>query len=214
MFLSRASVKLEDRIERIGARKIAVSMRSKYFIEATQMPGKGKLKLTGKLGEVMQESAQIAISLVKAGAEELGLESPLFSDSDLHIHVPNGAIPKDGPSAGVTLYTALISLLKDIKVRGDVAMTGEITLRGLVLPVGGIKEKVLAALRAGVKEVILPAKNEKDLFDVPKEVQDKLKFHFVSRVDEVLQIALEKKIRKKKKKAGSGYARRTTKTVN
>ena len=160
------------------------------FIEATKMGGKNGLTLTGQLGNVMKESAQAAQSYLRARSPEFGVPENFWEKQDVHIHVPAGGIPKDGPSAGVTMMVALTSLVTGIKVRAEVAMTGEITLRGNVLPVGGIKEKVLAALRAGVKEVILPERNEKDLFEVPKEVQDRLKFHFVKRVDEVLDIAL------------------------
>ena len=130
------------------------------FIEATRMPGTGKLILTGQLGDVMKESAQAALSLVKAQSESLGIDPALFEKSDIHVHVPAGAIPKDGPSAGVALYTALVSLLTGRKVHEDVAMTGEISLRGLVLPVGGIKEKAIAAHRAGIRTVLLPARNK------------------------------------------------------
>ena len=158
------------------------------FVEATRMKGTGRLILTGKLGEVMRESAETALSYLRSRAQELGIEEDLFSKVDVHIHVPAGAIPKDGPSAGITMLSALVSLFTGRTVRHDVAMTGEITLRGLVLPVGGIKEKVLAAKRAGIKEVILPKRNEKDLLDVPKEAREKLTFHLVSRVEEALPI--------------------------
>ena len=154
--------------------------------EVTVMPGKGKLIITGKLGEVMQESAQAAMSYVRSRAERFGLEK-----SDLHIHIPAGAMPKDGPSAGVTMFTALVSLLTGIKVRHDVAMTGEITLRGRVLPIGGVKEKVLGAHRAGIKEIILPRQNEADLEDIPAEVREALVFHTVSTLDEVFDLTLE-----------------------
>ncbi|MFO0725018.1 MAG: endopeptidase La [Myxococcota bacterium] len=160
------------------------------FVEVTKMGGKGNLTLTGQLGAVMKESAQAAMSYIRARAPEFGVAEAVFEKQDLHVHVPAGGIPKDGPSAGITMIVALTSLLTGIKVRNDVAMTGEITLRGNVLPIGGVKEKVLAALRAGVKEVILPERNKKDLVEVPKEVQDQLKFHFVHRVDEALDVAL------------------------
>lgn len=163
------------------------------FIEATAIPGSGRLILTGQLGEVMKESAQAAWSYVKAHARELGLAWSFFKHWDVHVHVPAGAVPKDGPSAGVTILTALVSLLTQRRARSDVAMTGEITLRGLVLPVGGIKEKVLAARRAGISRVILPARNEKDLEDVPEEARRELQFHWVWRVEEVLELALEPK---------------------
>lgn len=164
------------------------------FIEATRMGGKGSLILTGKLGEVMKESAQTALSWVRSRAADLALASSInehFLDkTDVHIHFPAGAIPKDGPSAGVTIITALVSLLTGRRARANVAMTGEVTLRGLVLPVGGIKEKVLAAHRAGVKQVILPARNQKDLDDIPKNVRSEIKFIFAKNVDEVLDAAL------------------------
>ncbi len=162
------------------------------FIEATRMGGKGGLTLTGQLGNVMKESAQAAQSYLRTRSPEFGLADNFWEKADIHVHVPAGSIPKDGPSAGVTMVCALTSLVTQIKVRSDVAMTGEITLRGTVLPVGGIKEKVLAALRSGVKEVILPERNKKDLFEVPKDIQEQLQFHFVKRVDEVLDIALER----------------------
>jgi len=158
--------------------------------EATLMPGKGKLTLTGKLGDVMQESAQAALSYVRSKAAELSLPEDFHSKIDIHVHVPEGAIPKDGPSAGITMATALASALTKIPTRRDVAMTGEITLRGKVLPIGGVKEKVLAAHRAGVTNIVLPRDNEKDLADIPKNVLDTLDVHMVSTMDEVLKIAL------------------------
>jgi ATP-dependent Lon protease len=166
------------------------------FVEATRMKGRKAFSLTGQLGEVMKESAQAALSYVRARAKALKIPGDFFDHSDIHIHVPAGAIPKDGPSAGVTMFTALTSLLTGRPVRSDVAMTGEITLRGLVLPVGGIKEKVLAANRAGITTVILPKRNEKDLEEVPGEVKKRMKFHFVHRMDEVIGLALQKKPRK------------------
>ena len=158
--------------------------------EATLMPGKGHLTLTGKLGDVMQESAQAAMSYVRTKAEEFGIPKDFNRKTDVHVHVPEGAIPKDGPSAGITLATALVSALTRVPVRKDVAMTGEITLRGKVLPIGGVKEKVLAAHRAGVKNIILPKDNEKDLADIPKNVLDTLNVYMVQTMDEVLKIAL------------------------
>src|SRR5688500_7911234 len=158
--------------------------------EATLMAGKGKLTLTGKLGDVMQESAQAALSYARSKAAELNLAEDFHSKIDIHVHVPEGAIPKDGPSAGITMATTLVSALTRIATRRDVAMTGEITLRGKVLPIGGVKEKVLAAHRAGVKNIVLPRDNEKDLADIPKNVLDTLDVHMVSTMDEVLKIAL------------------------
>jgi ATP-dependent Lon protease len=160
------------------------------FIEATRMRGSKRLILTGKLGDVMKESAQAAVSYVRSKATELGIEEEVFGKSDLHIHVPAGAVPKDGPSAGVTIATALVSLLTARPVRADVAMTGEITLRGQVLPVGGVKQKILGAARAGLKTVILPARNEPDLEDVPEEIRSKMSFIFADRVDDVFAAAL------------------------
>jgi ATP-dependent Lon protease len=163
-------------------------------IETTLMQGKGKLLLTGKLGDVMQESAQAAMSYVRSRAALLGLDPDFHRHLDIHIHIPEGAIPKDGPSAGITLATALVSALTKIAVRRDVAMTGEITLRGKVLPIGGVKEKLLAAHRAGSRTIILPQDNEKDLADIPTAIQQELTIRFVDKMDDVLEIALEKKI--------------------
>ncbi len=162
------------------------------FVEATKMPGKKSLILTGQLGDVMKESAQAALSFIRTWAEVLEVDPEFFEKHDLHIHVPEGAIPKDGPSAGVTMFTALTSLLTDRPVRPDVAMTGEITLRGLVLPVGGIKEKVLAAHRAGIHTVILPEKNSKDLEEIPQKIRSDMTFHFVKRMDEVIPLVLRR----------------------
>jgi ATP-dependent Lon protease len=163
------------------------------FVEATRVPGKGTLILTGQLGEVMRESAQAALSIVKNRAASLGIDPALFEKSDIHIHVPAGATPKDGPSAGVAMFTALVSLLTGRTVRSDTAMTGEISLRGLVLPVGGIKEKTAAAARAGLTRVLLPARNRKDLEDISEEVRRKLEFVFLERVDDAIAAALEDK---------------------
>jgi ATP-dependent Lon protease len=167
-------------------------------VEATLMKGKGKLILTGHLGEIMRESAQAAVSYIRSKAKELGIDEDFAEKFDIHIHVPAGAIPKDGPSAGITMATALASALTKRPVKKDVAMTGEITLRGHVLPVGGIKEKVLAAHRAGIKNVILPEENEKDLVLVPEHVRKDLNFILVKSVDKVFEEALfKKKVEKK-----------------
>ncbi len=161
------------------------------FIEATAMKGKRGLTLTGQLGDVMKESATAALSFIRANAELIGVSRDFFEEVDLHIHVPSGAIPKDGPSAGVTILTALVSLLTNRAVKKDLAMTGEITLRGTVLPIGGVKEKVLAAHRAGIKTIILPQWNKKDLVDIPQKVQKDIEFHFVDEMLDVLKIAIE-----------------------
>ena len=161
-------------------------------IEATRYPGKGNVTLTGHIGEVMKESVQAAFSLVRSRNSEISDKAEDFRDIDVHVHVPAGAVPKDGPSAGIAMFTALASLFSNTPVRPDVAMTGEITLRGLVLPIGGLKEKSLAAMRAGISTVIIPQLNEKDLVDVPEEAKQKLKFIPVENVDEVLSAALER----------------------
>ncbi|MEJ5236841.1 MAG: S16 family serine protease [Limisphaera sp.] len=169
-------------------------------IEALRYPGKGNILLTGQIGDVMKESAQAALSLVKARAKELGIASDAFKDTDIHIHVPAGAVPKDGPSAGVAIFTAIASLFSNRPARADVAMTGEITLRGLVLPIGGLKEKTLAALRAGLKTVLIPKLNEKDLPDIPAEVREKLEIKTVETVDDVLALALSKPPTRRRRK--------------
>jgi ATP-dependent Lon protease len=161
------------------------------FIEATAMKGKKGLTLTGQLGDVMKESATAALSFIRANAKKIDVDEDFFETHDLHIHVPAGAIPKDGPSAGVTMLTALTSLLKNQTIDKDLAMTGEITLRGQVLPVGGVKEKILAAHRAGIKEIILPEWNKKDLEDIPPKVQKEIRFHFVDKMINVLDLALD-----------------------
>ncbi len=161
------------------------------FVEATKMRGEKGLMLTGQLGDVMKESAQAALAYVRSKAKELGIEEDFFAKHDIHIHVPAGAIPKDGPSAGITMFVALVSLLTNCPIRNDVAMTGEITLRGLVLPVGGIKEKVLAANRAGINTVILPKKNEKDLEEIPERIRKEMHFKFIQRMDEAIELALK-----------------------
>jgi ATP-dependent Lon protease len=162
------------------------------FIEASKMKGKGSLSLTGQLGDVMKESAQAALSYIRAKCDDLDVEKDFHEKNDIHIHIPAGAIPKDGPSAGITLFSALFSLLSGRKVKSDIAMTGEITLRGLVLPVGGIKEKVLAAHRAGIRKVLMPKKNEKDLVEIPEQIRREMKFHFLENMSDVLDLAFEK----------------------
>src|SRR5437899_13067055 len=159
------------------------------FVEATLTPGKGELKLTGQLGEVMKESAAAALSYLKAHASDIGIDPTLFDKSDIHVHVPAGAQPKEGPSAGVTVRTAMASILTGRPVRDDIAMTGEITLRGRVLPIGGVKEKVLGAHRAGIRHVILPKRNEADLDDIPADLRRQIEFVMVESIDEVLKQA-------------------------
>jgi ATP-dependent Lon protease len=161
------------------------------FVETSAVPGQGKLILTGQLGDVMKESAQAAISIAKARVDTLPIERDWLFQNDLHVHVPAGAIPKDGPSAGVAMFVSVMSLLANRKVRSDIAMTGEISLRGLVLPVGGIKEKALAALRAGIKIVLLPSRNRKDLEDIPESARKELEFIWLDKVDDALAVALE-----------------------
>jgi ATP-dependent Lon protease len=160
------------------------------FIETTMMKGKGNLILTGQLGDVMQESAKAAMSYLRSRAEEFGIDPKRFEESDVHIHIPAGAIPKDGPSAGITLLAALASLFTGKRVHHDLAMTGEVTLRGQILPVGGIKEKVLAARRAGIKQVLLPEKNKRDLEEIPEDIRKGLTLHFIANIDEALKFAL------------------------
>ena len=162
--------------------------------EATFMEGKGRLNLTGKLGDVMQESAQAAMAYIRSRSHAFGLPKDFYRNIDIHVHVPEGAIPKDGPSAGITICNSIVSALTRIPVRRDVTMTGEITLRGKVLPIGGVKEKLLAAHRMGLRTVLLPKDNEKDLADIPQEILASLTVHFVENMDEVLQIALERLI--------------------
>jgi ATP-dependent Lon protease len=160
------------------------------FVEAIQMPGRGQITLTGQLGDVMRESAQAAWSLLRARATTLGIPVEAFTQSDVHLHVPAGAVPKDGPSAGITIATALASLLCRRPARADVAMTGELTLRGRVLPVGGLKEKLTAAARAGVRKVLVPARNQSDVVDIPDEVKDLIEIERVETLDDVLAAAL------------------------
>jgi ATP-dependent Lon protease len=159
-------------------------------IEAVTVPGKGQIRTTGKLGEVMQESIQAAMSFVKARAPAYGVKPSIFARKDIHVHLPEGAVPKDGPSAGIGMVTAMISTLTGIPVRRDVAMTGEVTLRGRVLPIGGLKEKLLAALRGGISTVLIPQENEKDLVDIPATLKEELEIVPVSHVDEVLARAM------------------------
>jgi len=163
-------------------------------IEATFVEGKGSIELTGQLGDVMKESARAALSYVRTRAEELGLAKNFFAEHDLHLHIPAGAIPKDGPSAGITIATTLISLLCSVAVKRDVAMTGEVTLLGKVLPIGGVKEKILAAVRQDINHIILPKSNEKDLVDLPKTVRSKIEVTLVENMDQVLSAALAGKL--------------------
>ena len=166
------------------------------------MPGKGKITQTGKLGEVMKESIETAYSVVRSHSKDLGIDPEVFDKTDIHIHVPEGATPKDGPSAGIAMYTTLVSVLTKTPVRKDVAMTGEITLQGRVLPIGGLKEKLLSALRGGIKTVIIPKENEKDLAEIPDNVKKGMKIIPVSEVSEVRKIALAGKTKTQKGKAG------------
>ena len=160
------------------------------FIETLIMPGKGKLTVTGKLGDVMQESAQAAVSYVRSRAHNLAIDEKFYRKYDIHIHIPEGAIPKDGPSAGISMCTSLVSALAKCPVHRDIAMTGEITLRGRVLPIGGLKEKIIAAHRGGIKKVLIPKENEKDLKDVPKSISKQVEIALVEHMDEVLAHAL------------------------
>jgi ATP-dependent Lon protease len=162
------------------------------FIEAAKVPGKDSMILTGQLGDVMKESARAAVSLVKGRYEELSIAKDVLDEAHLHIHVPSGAIPKDGPSAGVAMFLAVASLLSGRTVRSDIAMTGEISLRGLVLPIGGVKEKALAALRAGIRTILLPARNKKDIEDIPASARKQLEFIFLETVDDALEAGFEK----------------------
>ena len=194
-FLGVAKIELDEMLkhDQIGvATGLAVTATGGdiLFIEALTMRGKGLLQLTGQLGDVMRESAQAAYSFAKSRAKELGIEEDAFGKTDIHVHIPEGAIPKDGPSAGITMATALVSALSRRPIRKNVAMTGEITLRGNVLPIGGVKEKVLAAYRAQIKKVILPAQNKKDMEDVPQEPQRDMEFVFVEHVQQVFNEAL------------------------
>jgi ATP-dependent Lon protease len=163
------------------------------------MRGKGHLTLTGQLGDVMKESAQAALSYIRSRSTTLGIKDDIFSKTDLHIHVPAGAIPKDGPSAGITMATAIASAITGRAVRKDIAMTGEVTLRGRVLPIGGLKEKTLAAKRMGIKTVIIPKRNRKDLEDIPKYIKKDMEFVFAETMDDVLKAALKKNSQESKK---------------
>jgi ATP-dependent Lon protease len=188
----------DERIERLEDPGVATGLAWTsvggviLFIEATKMPGTGKLMLTGQLGDVMKESAQAAMSYVRANADRYGIELEALEKSDVHVHIPAGGMPKDGPSAGVTLLTALVSLFTGIRVRHDVAMTGEITLRGRVLPIGGLKEKVLAAHRAGITRIVMPDRNRADLEEIPAEVTKEIEFIPVGKMEEVIEAALER----------------------
>jgi len=168
------------------------------FVEAAKMRGKGQLTLTGQIGDVMKESVQAAFSVVRSNAELFNVDPRVFSKYDFHVHVPAGAVPKDGPSAGVAMFTAIVSLLTDVPVRSDVAMTGEITLKGLVLPIGGLKEKVLAAKQAGISMVIVPQRNKKDVEDLPLEARKGMKFSYVSKAREALKTALAEDVKRDK----------------
>jgi ATP-dependent Lon protease len=169
------------------------------YVEALKYKGKGSLILTGQLGDVMKESAHAAMAYARSHTEELGIPEDFFEKWDVHVHLPAGAIPKDGPSAGITMTTALVSLMTDMPVRHDIAMTGEVTLQGRVLPVGGIREKCLAALSQGIKELIIPFANEKDLSDIPKEFKDHMKFVLVENLDEVFAVAFDREAKVLKK---------------
>ncbi len=209
--IKKATIKIEDVADYLGPIKFTSEAKTRMtvpgvamglawtpvggdllFIEATSMKGSKGLTLTGQLGDVMKESATAALSFIRAHAKALKIDEDFYTTNDIHVHVPAGAIPKDGPSAGVTMLTALVSLLTNKQLRKDLAMTGEITLRGQVLPVGGIKEKVLAAHRAGIKTIIMPKGNEKDLIDIPKKVQKEIKFHFAEKMMDVLRLAIAK----------------------
>jgi ATP-dependent Lon protease len=196
-YLGKRKYFLEEIDERANAPGVAVGLVVTMaggditFVEATSMAGNRGLTLTGKLGEVMQESAQAALGYVRSKAGELGIDEDVFAKNEIHIHVPAGAVPKDGPSAGVTMATALVSLLTNRPITDHLAMTGEITLLGRVLPVGGVKQKVLAAARAGMNTVILPKRNEYDLEDLPDEVREKLEFVLVDQVDQVFKAAFK-----------------------
>jgi len=162
-------------------------------VEAVMLPGNGKIKATGKLGDVMKESIDAASSFVRSRAVNYGIEPPIFQRKDIHVHVPEGATPKDGPSAGVAMVVAIISVMAEIPIKNDVAMTGEMSLRGRVLPIGGLKEKLLAATRSGIKTVLVPSENERELSEVPENIKEKLDIKLISSIDEALDYALTKK---------------------
>jgi ATP-dependent Lon protease len=170
-------------------------------VEATTTNGNGRLTLTGKLGDVMKESAHAALSFIRSRAASFGIDENFIKKTDVHVHVPAGAIPKDGPSAGVTIATAIVSALTNVPVRNDITMTGEITLRGRVLAIGGLKEKSLAAKRAGIQNIIIPEQNKKDLQEIPKNIRNTIKFHIVKTADQVLNFALTMKLAEIKKSA-------------
>jgi ATP-dependent Lon protease len=174
------------------------------YVETTTMKGKGGITLTGQLGDVMKESAQAAMGLIRSRAKDFGINEDIFEKIDLHVHFPQGGVPKDGPSAGITMASAIISTLTGIPVRKDVAMTGEITLTGRVLPIGGLKEKALAAMRHGIKTIIIPEKNKKDLEDIPEEYRNTLTFIPVKNIDEVLEVVLTQKLSGKSGAQGTG----------
>ena len=171
------------------------------FVESSKMNGKGNLTLTGQLGDVMKESASAALTFVRSNSENFGIDNDFNEKTDIHVHVPAGAIPKDGPSAGVGMFTSILSLLSGIPVKSKLAMTGEITLRGSVLPIGGVKEKVTAAHRSGIKEILLPEQNRKDLEDIPDHIKKDLKFHFAKEMTDVAKVALNGLMKKPKKSA-------------
>lgn len=180
------------------------------YIEASLIPGKGELIITGQLGEIMQESARAAVSYTRANMADLGIKDSLFENSDIHIHVPAGAIPKDGPSAGIAMATALISIITNKPVDKYVAMTGEITLRGRVLPIGGLKEKALGALRGGIRTVIIPEKNKKDLAEIPDNLKKKIKFISVKNMDEVLPVAFSENLKQNPQNKNQNIKKRKT----
>src|SRR5581483_7955250 len=198
-YLGKARFSAEEIADRTAVPGVATGLAvtgaggDVLFVEATSMSDSGDagLTITGQLGDVMKESAQIALSYVRSKADDLGVDPSSLAGRRFHVHFPAGAVPKDGPSAGVTMTTALVSLLTGRPVRSEVGMTGEVTLSGRVLPIGGVKQKVLAAHRAGLKEVILPARNEPDIDDVPEKVRDEMTFHLAHNVDEVLRVALD-----------------------